>query len=320
MTDEPTVEERGAPRPRREYRATAAFLVTGLFVLLVVLLYGRTASGVPVIGALSLAGPVVSAVALLLIAVGLALGSTWAQAAMKPALWIVVIGGAISFLVGLTAGSIGIPIGIVLGIWALRARPQVSPNQIAGPSRGGVVAPILVAALLVTTAWPLIVPAATQPGGPLIAAASDLDLELTATPCPGEAGPPDTPPDFIDVVLRWTWARAEPMPAGQDAVVFSWATMGRSDPTNYFLDEPIPQQPGITEEDRFIMYAEYRVDLEERGFEPGAVTIRLHRPHELASGPGLVQVAATYAHHYQGRVDLTPLGLWTRAEVVNCDW
>ena len=110
------------------------------------------------------------------------------------------------------------------------------------------------------------------------------------------------------------------MRAGLDAIVFTWATMGRNDAPNYILDEPIQQQPGITEEDRFIMYAVYRVDLAERGFEPGAVTIRLRRPHELASGPGLVQVAATYAHHYQGRVELTPMGLWTRAEVLNCEW
>ena len=174
---------------------------------------------------------------------------------------------------------------------------------------------------MIVAAWPLIVPTATQPGGPLIAASADLHLELqTATPCAGDAGPAHDPPDSIDVVVRWTWARAEPMRAGTDAVVLSWATMGSEQIAGYFLDEPMQQQPGITEEDRSGLFAVYRNDLGAHGFEPGSVTIRLHRPNELGSGPGLVQVAATYAHHSMGLVRMTPQGLWTRAEVMNCEW
>jgi hypothetical protein len=311
-----------AGRPSREYRATAAFLVTGVFTLVVVLLYRNTISSVPTIGVVTLAGPVIGAVVELVIAFGLAWRVHWASAAMSPALWIVALGGLLTFLVSLAAGSLDIPIGAILAIWALRAPPRGMPELAPAPGKSAerVLAPILVAALVLVAAWPLIVPSLTQPGGPLIVAATDLDLELAATPCVGEAGVADDPPEAIDVVVRWTWARAEPMRAGTDAVVLSWATMGREDLSGYFLDEPIQQQPGITEEDRSGLFAVYRNDLGASGFEPGSVTIRLHRPNELASGPGLVQVVATYAHHYMGLVRTTPQGMWTRHEVVNCEW
>ena len=308
-------------RPSREYRATVAFLASALFVLLLVLLYGGTVSGVPVIGAVTLAGPVLGAVVELVIAFGLAFGLRWARAAMTPALWILAISGVLSFLVSLTAGRLDLPIGPILAIWALRSPPRLTHSPAPGEAAGGVLVPILVAVLLIATAWPVIAPTATQSGGPLIAAASDLHLELqTTTPCPGGLGPVHTPPETIDVVLRWTWARAEPVRAGTDAVALSWATMAGEDVAGYYLDQPIEQQPGITEEDRSGLFAVYRIDLGTRGFEPGAVTIRLRRPNELGSGPGLVQVAANYAHHYGDMVGQTPTGLWKRVEVVNCDW
>ena len=312
-----------AGRPSREYRATLAFLVGGLFTLLAVLLYVRTISSVPAIGVTTIAGPVIGSVVELVIAFGLAWRLRWASAAMTPALWILALGGLLTFLVSLAGGGIDIPIGAILAIWALRAPPRATPAPAPAPgqSAGGVLVPILVAALVVVAAWPMIGPTATQPGGPLIAADTDLNLELqTVAPCPGDAGRAHDPPDAIDVVLRWTWARAEPMRAGTDAVVLSWATMGGEEVAGYFLDEPMPQDAGITEEDRSGMFAVYRNDLGTRGFEPGSVTVRLRRPHEITSGPGLVQVAATYAHHYTGLVGPTVSGLWTRAVVMNCNW
>jgi hypothetical protein len=310
-----------ARRPSREYRATTAFLVTGTFTLLVILLYARTISSVPAIRAMTLAGPVIGSVVEIVIAGGLASRLRWANAAMTPVLWILFLGGVLTFLISLGRGSLDVPIGAILAIWALRAPLRAAPDPAAGQPLSGVLAAILVAALVVVAAWPLIVPTATQPGGPLIAADTDLHLELqTAAPCPGDAGPAHDPPETIDVVLRWTWARDEPMSSGTDAIVLNWATMGGEELAGYYLDEPIQQQPGITEEDRSGLFAVYRNDLGSRGFEPGSVTIRLHRPHEITSGPGLVQVAATYAHHYTGLIGSSVAGVWTRAVVMNCDW
>jgi hypothetical protein len=288
--------------------------------MLVVLLYWRTISSVPTIEVMTMAGAVIGSVLEIVVAAGIAWRLRWAHTAMTPVLWILFLGGLLTFLVSFGRGSIDIPIGAILAIWALRAPPRGTPDPTLDQTVGSVFAPILVAAFMVVAAWPLIVPTAIQPGGPLIAAAEDLHLELTATSCVGEAGVADDPPEAIDAVLRWTWARAEPMRAGTDAVVLSWATMGREDVAGYFLDEPLQQQPGITEEDRSGTFAVYRNDLAVRGFEPGFVTIRLQKPHELAPGPGLVQIAATYAHHYTGLVGITPSGLWTRAEVMNCEW
>jgi hypothetical protein len=62
------------------------------------------------------------------------------------------------------------------------------------------------------------------------------------------------------------------------------------------------------------------IDLAARGFEPGTASIRLRRPNELGSGPGLVEVAASYAHHYAGLTGQNPMGVWTRATSMTCDW
>ena len=309
-------------QPSREYRATAALLVTGVFTLVAVLLYRDTISSVPVIRDVTLGGYVIGAVVELVIAFGLAWRLQWGHAAMTPALWILGLSGVLTFLASVAGGRLDIPIGAILAIWALRAPPRATPDPATDQRWGGLLAAILVTALVVVAAWPMIVPTATQPGGPLIAADTDLDLELrAATPCPGDAAPAHVPPDVIDVVLRWTWARGEPIRAGTDAVALSWATMGGDEGSaGYYLDEPMPQDPGITEEDRSGMFAVYSNDLGTRGFEPGSVTIRLHRPNELTSGPGLVQVAATYAHHYTGLVGPSVSGLWRRAVVTNCDW
>jgi hypothetical protein len=320
VESEPITEDT-APRPSRQSRATTALFITGAFTIFAILLYSGTISSVPAIGAVTLAGPVIGAVVELVVAFGLASRLQWANAAMTPVLWILGLSGVLTFLVSLGTGRLDIPIGAILVIWALRAPPSSTPDPAPGRSTRTALAPILVGALLFAVAWPVIAPTATQPGGPLLAASTDLHLELTATPCVGDGGVADNPPDAVEVVVRWTWARAEPMHAGIDAVVLKWATMGGPEGSGgFFLDEPVQQLPGITEEDRSGMVAVYRNDLNVRGFEPGSVTIRLRRPTELASGPGLVQVAATYAHHYNGQFGTTPAGLWTRAEVTNCDW
>jgi hypothetical protein len=310
-----------AGRPSREYRATTVLVLAGVFTLFVVLAYRGTISSVPAIGFVTLVGPVVGAIVELVIAFGLAWHVRWAHVAMTPALWILALSGVLSFLASLGGGRLDIPIGAVLMLWALRAPASGTPDPAPGQSARPVLAPILVGSLLFVAAWPVIVPTATQPGGPLLAASTDLNLELAATPCVGQSGVPGDPPDALDVVVRWTWARAEPMPGGIDALVLSWATMGGPEGSGgFYLDQPVEQEPGITEEDRSATFTVYRNDLSLRGFEPGSVTIRLRRPHELASGPGLVQVAVTYAHHYNGQVGRTPSGLWTRAQVTNCDW
>ena len=327
MTGDPSSEPRDVAtdarpgRPSREDRATVAFLATGLFLLLVVLLYRGTISSIPVVGAMTLVGPVIAATVELLLAVGLAAGARWARAAMTPVLWIVGLSGVITFLVSLTRGGIDIPIGALVAIWALQAPPRRGLGEAPGQRAGSVAATILVTGMAIVAAWPLIAPTATQAGGPLIAAAADLYLDLQpASPCPSGPGADHTPPDTIDVVLRWTWARGEPVRAGTDAVVLSWATMSDGEGAGYYLDEPIAQQPGVTEEDRSWLHAVYRIDLATRGFEPGTVSIRLRRPNELAAGPGLVEVAANYAHHYAGLNGQQPLGVWTRATVMTCDW
>lgn len=311
-----------ATRPSRQYRATTALLVTGVFTLFAILLYRGTISSVPAIAAASLAGPLIAAVVELVVAFGLAWRLPWANPAMTPVLWILGLSGALTFLASLAGGRLDIPIGAILAIWALRAPPSSVPHPPGGQSARTVLAPVLVGGLVLAAAWPLIVPTVTQPGGPLIAASSDLSLELlSASPCPGDAGPAHDPPEAIDVVLRWTWARAEPMRAGADAVVLTWETMGGPEGSGgFYLDEPIPQQPGITEEDRSALFAVYRSDLAERGFEPGSVTIRLRRPDELRSGPGEVQVAAKYAHHSLSISGSQLQGVWTRAQVMNCEW
>ncbi len=320
MESEPITADT-ARRPSRQSRATTALFITGAFSVFAILAYRGLISSVPAIGLITLGGPVIAAVVELVVAFGLASGRRWANAAMTPVLSILALSGVLTFLASLLGGRLDIQIGAILMIWALRAPVSSTWDPSPGQSTPSALAPILVGALLVAAAWPVIVPSATQPGGPLLASTADLQLELAATPCVGEGGVTGAPPEAVDVVVHWTWARTEPVRAGIDGVVLSWATMGGPEGSGgYYLDEPLPQEPGITEEDRSAMFAVYRNDLSIRGFEPGSVTIRLHRPNELASGPGLVQVAVTYAHHYNGQLGTTPAGLWTRAQVTNCEW
>ena len=321
MESEPITADT-ALRPSRQSRAATALFIAGAFTVFAILVYRGTISSVPAIGTITVAGPVIAAVVELVVAFGLASRRRWANVAMTPVLWILALSGVLTFLASLLGGRLDIPIGAILMIWALRAPVSSTVESCAGP---------------VDAERARINPRRRPPGRGCMAGDRAERHPTGGTAARVVHGPPpracrdalcrrsgrgpDGPPDAVDVVVHWTWARAEPVRAGIDAIVLSWATMGGPEGSGgYYLDEPVQQEPGITEEDRSGVLAVYRNDLTIRGFEPGTVTIRLRRPNELAPGPGLVQIAVTYAHHYNGQFGTTPAGLWTRAQVTNCDW
>jgi hypothetical protein len=312
--------------PTREYRAAMGFIASSVFVLLV-LAWGA-APGVPPVGRLVHAfGPALSATVLLLVAAGLAVRRAWAVAAMTPLLWLLVIGGAIAFGLALAQGTLQLPIGALLAAWALRAKPLAAP---APAGRAGFSGRGLVVLAVVAAVWPLAAPVLTQPGGPFVAAASDLDASVEIdgacvdTTREGAvapvAGMSAEAPATVDVTLKWSWRRTEVLREGIDAVIFEWHTMVGRQHYEYFLGRSLPAQAGVTEEDRFTRMARYHVDLAQHGFEPGAITIRLMRPSEAHRGNGSIELYVSYVHAPHGSPNAIERGLWTRLVQARCEW
>ena len=312
--------------PTREYRAAVAFIANALLVFGVLAWFGA-ASDVLLVGRLVHAfGPAVGATVMLLVAAGLAVRRSWAAAAMTPLLWLLVIGGTISFVLALAQRTIQIPIGPLLAVWALRAKPLGAPAM--GP-RPGLAGRALVVVGVVAAAWPLAAPAIAQPGGLFVAAASDLDhsvdvvgacvdttREGAVAPVPGTSA---EPPSAVDVTFNWAWRRTEPLVEGTDAVIFEWFTMVGREGYEYYLDRQV-DGPGITEEDRSHRSARYHVDLAQHGFEPGAITIRLLRPSEAYRGTGSIELYVSYVHAPNGIPNATSPGLWTVVVQARCEW
>jgi hypothetical protein len=310
VVEAPTVP----PRPSREYRAAVALSLTAIFTLAILALYGNVMSVFPpVTRAVTLAGPGTGAFVGLLMAFGLARGATWARSAMTPVLWLVVVSGSVSFVLALMRGSIDIPLGALLAIWALRAPPTIDRR----PSPLG---RAIVGVMTIVAAWPLIALLALQPGGVLLTAESDFDasLELSGA-CPGSgvAAPGDAP-EAIDVTFRWSWHRAEPFREGIDELTITWFTFGAGEDLGYYQDQPLPQAAGVTEEDRWIGRTTYRIDLAQQSFEPGEVRIRLLRATPPPPGLGEVNVMAQFLHAPTGS-SVRP-ALWGAVEQARCEW
>jgi len=311
--------------PTREYRAAVAFMANALLILGVLAWFG--ARDVLLVARLVHAfGPALEAALLLLVAAGLAVRRTWAVAAMTPLLWLLVIGGGISIVLALAQRTIQIPIGPLLAVWALRAKPLGAPAM--GP-RPGLASRALVVVGVVALAWPLAAPAIAQPGGLFVTAASDLDhsvevvgacvdttREGAVVPVPGTSA---EPPATVDVTFHWAWRRNEVLRDGIDAVIFEWFTLAGRPNYEYYLDRDATAA-GITEEDRSFRFARYHVDLAQHGFEPGSITIRLLRPSEAYRGSGSIELYASYVHAPNGIPNATQPGLWTVLVQARCEW
>ena len=114
------------------------FAISGAFLLVGVLLlttgggfgFGPTGSG-------AFYGALLATVVNLVEARGLSNGRDWARYAMTPMLWIFVGAGVLLFLVSLGQNSFNIPIGGILAVWALNARPNEALGAVPAASAEG---------------------------------------------------------------------------------------------------------------------------------------------------------------------------------------
>lgn len=49
---------------------------------------------------------------------------SWGLGAMVPLLWLEIVAGAADFLIGLSQSRLTIPVGLIVGVWALLGRPE----------------------------------------------------------------------------------------------------------------------------------------------------------------------------------------------------
>jgi len=125
----------GGP-PTREYRAMVTFVVAAAFILVVLAVFSGYMSRLPPVASLFL-GALFALAVDAIEAYGLYLRRPWARFAMTPMLWIVLVFGLLSSLVALGRSTIEIPIGSILAIWALNARPAKELVRIPRSSTEG---------------------------------------------------------------------------------------------------------------------------------------------------------------------------------------
>ena len=307
-------------RPSREYRATVAFLIGGSFTAIALLVYsGILSTSPPIRGAVVVAGVVLGMLAMFVAALGLANGHRWASAVMTPMLWLVVIAGSIQLVWALSRGSIDLPFGLVLGIWALRA-PIRTPAD-AGPvlARWGVAGTVTLVAMLVSTGWPATSGILLGAGGPLIVAEDALVPNLVVT-CDAS---PATPPTFVRIEYDWRWSRAEPWVAGRDSVTLSASTQRQDGLSGYVLDLNTNGSIGTWQSDIMILEPQgvvFGIDLAVAGFKPGSVGIRLNPPNERPIGHGWIDVDAIYLHAPADTGSSASSALWRVVTHGRCGW
>lgn len=305
----------GLSGPTREYRAATAFVIAATFMLVVlVLVLGVNPQGQPVRWAVALVGPIVLMIALFATAFGLAQRATWAVAAMTPLLYLLVVSGAISFVLALTRSTYEIPIGLILAIWALRAPPSRSVPR--GRVASGVVAVAVAAAL-----WMLPAELLLRPGGPLIVDETAIQPSLEVTCAP----PLGAEPARIHVGYDWRWLRSEPWAGGVDVVELEAFGNGSDDglAIGFAIGQSDPIPAGVWQSDISIfgpLGITYGVDLATTGFGPQAVGFNLVGPSNASLGSGVVHVKATYRHGSASSDGDPGQALWTVETSVDCEW
>jgi hypothetical protein len=265
------------------------------------------------------AGPLLTVAVLLTLALGVSTERAWASSVVTPVLLLVLASGILSFVLTLTRGGLEIPVGVALAIWALAAPPA------RGAGRLPVTGVVLLAAAVVAAAWPFVSSVALQPGGPLIVAPSDLQTSVTLTGAcvqPGGA-PPAEAPETVDVTVAWSWTRSDFLMMGTDTVTIAWYTARGDGLSGYGLDSVHPLGAGISESNRSLGGTPgivFAVDIAERGFEPGQVTITLRRPNAVPVHHGSIEITAHYAHGPNDIYGQDPSAFWTARDPARCEW
>lgn len=310
----------GSGGPTREYRATATFLLGGLFTPGFLFVYQGAFWVDPTIrSVLLVSGVMLSVVALLVTAFGLASGRGWAVAVMSPLLKVLVLAGAIEVISALAHGTIAIPFVALLAVWALRAPRRSRPTAGEPAPRWGFTGALVIGAMLFSTAWPLVNPTLLAPGGPLVNGRDALQASLVVT-CDSTPG---SPPTFVQGRYAWSWSRGEPWPAGTDTISLSTYTVREDGLTGYRMDLSGGSSPGIVQSNIDLGQTQailYGIDLGATRFQPQSVAIGLIAPDTLPTGHGSIEIAATYFHAPTDKYSEQSPALWHVLTQARCEW
>lgn len=243
-------------------------------------------------------------------------GRTWAIAAIRPTLLVVVVAGVASIVVALGDGTQRVPYDILLALWAWRGEPNLQPSP--RPQRRGAVAIggafVLLAAMLVAkplTGW----------GGLTDVHAPDLEAAIRADCGAPGAGPPAT----IAISFDWSWRSTTLLPSGGDIVVVGWTGANADGRPLYVIGEtPLPRGGVYIGREGYPSTAmagqassespgsfRWAIDLGEQRLQPGHIDLQLMRTTAAAPDHGTETISAAYVH----------LGVWRQDTAkVTCTW
>jgi hypothetical protein len=239
----------------------------------------------------------------------------WAVAAVRPLLVLLGASGVSAVVIALDGGTMRIPFDGLLAVWAWLGAPD--RTLVAGRVRR--------AAALVGVAGALL--AAMVLASPLFGWGGLFDVhqpDLQASVHVECGAPAAGLPPTIRVSYDWSWRSTTVFPNQTDIVVIGWSGADARGRPLYVIDEIPPSAAGIYSgltgypstglADRVGGESEasfrWSIELDERGFEPGGVRLRLVRPREDPPGPNSVTFAASYVH----------LGLWRETTRLTCSW
>jgi hypothetical protein len=239
----------------------------------------------------------------------------WAVAAVRPVLILLGASGVSAVVIALNGGTMRVPFDGLLAAWA--GLGAADPALAAGRVRR--------AAALVGAAGALLaVMVLAKPifgwGGLFDVHQADLRASVHVACGAPAAGMPRT----LTVSYDWSWASTSLLPNQTDIVVIGWSGADPQGRPLFVIDE-IPATaagiysgltgyPSMSMADQVGAESEasfrWTIELRERGYEPGSVSLQLMRPREDPPGPNSVTFAVTYIH----------LGLWRETTHVTCSW
>jgi hypothetical protein len=242
----------------------------------------------------------------------------WAIAIARPLLVVIAIAGAYQFVATLLDGRLRIPFDVALAVWAMLGTPETRP--LPQFTRGGLGAAVVAAAL---SAVMLFSQALFNWGGVIDVKAADLHATMSVD-C-GTVAADGTVPDVVKVTYDWAWSASAPLPDGLDAIVVGWDgndSLGR--PLYLIGITPDTEQGVYSGRRRYPSIdmasaagAESRgawtwgVELLERGYAPGQLTVELRRAQQAPEDPQPLVIKAAYIHD----------GVWRQdVAAATCSW
>ena len=246
---------------------------------------------------------------------GIDRGRQWALAAARPMLVVLGAWGAYAAVAGFGQGIVRVPFEVALAVWAFLGDRSTLPTPRPVARSFGLIGAAI--PLIGTMAFGYIV---FGWGGLLDPDEEDLVASLQV-----DCGDPGAgPPAEIPVSFDWSWASRAPLPNEVDTLVIGWSGEDAAGEPLYFYGGGSTTDPSIRPGARGELgtslvdeaWAEsaagfqWAIDLGQRDYEPGQITLALRLGSENPTGTPSLTVRASYVH----------LGIWRSEAAVACTW